>query len=262
MSNAQPARLLLRNVSVSRNGRRVIDGVSAELRGGEFVALLGRNGAGKTTLLKAMAGLLPSNGDLELDGRSLASLAVHERARTIAYLPQSGEIHWPLSVVDIVALGRMPYGASRKLNADDRAAIARAIGACDLESLAPRRATELSGGERARALLARMLAVEAHILLADEPVAALDPAHQLAVMETLAGEAARGRLVIIVLHDVAMALRFCSRAIAIADGRIAADGAPEQLLTSGALSTLYGVDFALAQTETGDSAAVMRRNPT
>lgn len=229
-------------LSVSLGGRAILEGIDWTARAGEFICVLGPNGAGKSTLLRALSGLLKANG-VTLDGRALDSLSPRERARQIAWLPQTGQAVWPLDVRAVVALGRMPHGVTLdSLGARDNDAIENAIKACDLEALASRDVTTLSGGERARALLARALAVEAPVLLADEPVSALDPQHQLTVMDALRAQARRGRLVIAVLHDLTLAARFADRILLMSDGRIAADGPPQTVLTGALLRDVFGVE--------------------
>lgn len=237
--------LAVEGLTVRRGPRLALDDVSFAARPGEFLVALGPNGAGKSTLLRALAGLQPHDGRVVLGGADLAGIAPRERARRVAWLAQEGAAHWPLPARDIVALGRIPFGApGGRLSGADAAAVERALAACDALQFADRPVTELSGGERARVLLARALAVEAGLLLVDEPVAALDPAHRLMVMERLAAEARAGRIVIAVLHDVGLALRAASRLLLLDRGRLVADRPAAEAFADDALDRVFGVRFA------------------
>ncbi|MBK9080813.1 MAG: ABC transporter ATP-binding protein [Rhizobiales bacterium] len=227
------------------HGRAALRDASFRVAPGEFVVVLGPNGAGKTTLLRALAGLAPARGTARFGGDDLLAMRARERARRLAYLPQSGEAHWPLPAREIVALGRIPFGApGGRLSAGDEAIVARAMAACDAAQFADRPITELSGGERARVLLARALAVEAPLLLVDEPVAAADPAHQLLVMRLFAEQAAQGRLVVAVLHDVALALRHAHRVLLLDGGRLVADRKSADAFADDTFDRVFGVRFA------------------
>src|SRR5262249_40381843 len=184
-------------VSVELAGTRVVEGATLALEPGDLTLLVGPNGAGKTTLMRALAGLIPADGRIELAGRPLAAYAARERARHIAYLPQGHVFHWPMSVAAVVALGRHPHADALAPLADaDRVAVAKALAATAIEPWASRAVTTLSGGERARVALARALATQAPILLADEPTMSLDPRHQLIVMELIARAAHDGGAVL------------------------------------------------------------------
>lgn len=234
--------LACENLSVSLGGREVVRDVTAALSGGVLVGVLGPNGAGKSTWMRALAGLVARRGTVSIDGHDLAGMSRSAIARQIAYLPQGQTLNWPLSVERLVGLGRLPHLAPMSRIADaDRAAIGRAMQRADVASLAGRIATELSGGERARVLMARALAVEAPVLLVDEPLASLDPAHQLGGMEILREEAARGVLVVAVMHDLTLAHRHCDRILLMQDGALVADGAPADVLTPANLAAVYGV---------------------
>jgi len=237
----------LDHVAVALGGRRIIDGVSAELAGG-VIGLIGPNGAGKSTLVRAIAGLVASEGTILIDGAPVASIALRERARRIAYLPQGQAVHWPLTVERVVALGRLPHLAPfARPGEAEGAAIERALERTDLVALRDRPIDQLSGGERARVLLARALAVEASLLLADEPLAALDPSHQIEVMALLRAEAGRGATVIAVLHDLTLAARWCDRLLLIDHGKLVADGSPREVLTADHIRAVYGVSAFIGE---------------
>lgn len=213
-----------------------LNGISAELRPGAVTAICGPNGAGKSSLLQCLAGLLkPEAGALSLDGRPLAGFEPRERARTLGYLPQVGEIAWDLSVAGLAALGRLPHG--------DRgdAQVAAALAALDLMPLAARPVSTLSGGERARALLARVLVGEPRWILADEPLAALDLAHQLALVGHLRQAAKGGAGVVLVVHDLALAMNHADRVLVLDGGRVVADGCPDEALAEPVVDQVWGV---------------------
>lgn len=231
------------NLTMTAHDARIIRDVTLTLDGGRLVGLIGPNGAGKSTLLKILAGLLPpTSGTLSIDGRSIKSIDRQTLARTVAYLPQHGPAHWNLSVEAVVRLGRLPHrGRSGGSAANDEAATTRAMRTTDIEALRRRDIDTLSGGERMRALLARALAVEAPVLLADEPVAALDPRHQLLTMELLRETARAGALVVAVLHDLSLAGRFCDRLVLLHEGAVIADGTGAEVLSDANIAAAYGI---------------------
>jgi iron complex transport system ATP-binding protein len=242
-------KLVLDNVGVTLGRRNVVEGVSAEFGAGTLTGIVGPNGAGKSTLARAILALVPASGTVQVDGIAAAAMPRAELARRIAYVPQGQTLHWPLTVERLVGLGRLPHLAPMSRISDaDTAAIERAMERADVLELRDRIATELSGGERARVLFARALAVEAPALIADEPLASLDPGHQIDVMDMLRAEAADGALVIAVLHDLTLAARYCDRLLLIDAGRIVADGPPAEVLTTERLRAVYGID---ARVETG-----------
>jgi iron complex transport system ATP-binding protein len=243
------ALLTASNLSVTLSGRPVLHEVSLSLQHRHLVALVGPNGAGKTTLLRALAGLQSSTGTIHVAGDALASLSLRERAKRFGYLPQGHVVHWPLDVKDVVALGRYPHGATdpARLTSSDKAAVERAMQATDVVAFADRRVTELSGGERSRVALARVLAVEAPIVLADEPTASLDPRYQIDVMTNLRDVANSGVLVIVVTHDLGLAARFADTVLVMSDGRLAAQGAPRQALSDDIVANVFRISAYRAE---------------
>jgi len=237
--------------------RNALDGVSARLEPGAVTGIVGPNGAGKTTLLKVAAGLLSlASGMCAAFDRAVSSWPREMLARRVAYLPQGGEAAWPLPAHEIVALGRLPHGATLgRLTSADAAAIERALARADALAFASRRVDALSAGERARVLFARALATEADVLLADEPAAHLDPAHQLRLMELLREEAARGAAVAVTLHELPLAAR-CDRLLVLDHGRVAAEGLPDAALSDDVLARVFGIAAARATGANGISAPV------
>ncbi|MET0248498.1 MAG: ABC transporter ATP-binding protein [Sphingobium sp.] len=235
--------IALQGLSARLGRRKVVQEIDATLTPGTLTGIIGPNGAGKSTLMRAMLGLIPVQaGQVTLDGQDIAVLTPETLARKIAYLPQGQTLHWPLSVERLVALGRLPHlGPMSRMTAQDREAIQEAMRRTDILPLAQRNATELSGGERARVMLARALAVGAPALAVDEPLASLDPGHQIDVMELLAREAKEGALVVAVLHDLMMAARYCDRLLLIDAGRLVADGSPREVLDEERLRAVYGI---------------------
>ncbi|WP_304615388.1 ABC transporter ATP-binding protein [Paracoccus sp. (in: a-proteobacteria)] len=226
--------MTLSGLSVHRGACPVLDGIDLSVGPGEFVGLLGPNGSGKTTLLRAAMGLLPARGRA-----SLAELAPVARARRAAYLPQGREIAWPMPVGAVVALGRIAHGEGAAPR--DRAATEAAMAALGLGAMRDRDATALSGGEQARVLIARALAQETPLLIADEPIAGLDPAASIRVMALFSDLARQGRGVVAALHDLGLAARHCTRLVVLHQGRIAADGPPEAVLTPDLLAHVFGI---------------------
>ncbi|MEO1242939.1 MAG: ABC transporter ATP-binding protein [Pseudomonadota bacterium] len=232
----------LENVSALLDRRRVLNNVSFTANAGEFIGLIGPNGAGKSTLLRASAGLLPiDGGTILINGDPVDALAPIERARRLSYLPQARPIFWSMPARTIVTLGRFAFGGATAPNEADDAAVTRALTDAEADHLADRPIATLSGGELARIHLARTLAGETPIILADEPIAALDPAHQLSVMGLLREKAESGRTVIAALHELSLAIRYCTRLIVLDRGSIAADGAPNDILTTELLRSVFGV---------------------
>jgi len=246
---SEAALLTARGLGVTLSGRVVLKDVSLALQARHLVALVGPNGAGKTTLLRSLAGLIPSDGIIEIGGQALSSLPLRERAKRFGYLPQGHVVHWPLPARDIVALGRYPHGATdpARLSPGDTEAVLRAMQAVDVMQFSERRVTELSGGERSRVALARVLAVEAPVILADEPTASLDPRHQIDVMKNLRTTADNGVLVIVVTHDLGLAARFADHVLVLREGRLVSQGTPSVALSEQVMADVFRISAYRAE---------------
>jgi iron complex transport system ATP-binding protein len=242
---------------VTLEERPILSDIGLEIRRGEFVGLIGPNGAGKTTLLRVLANLQRADtGAVRLDGVELGALPPRQLARRVAYLAQGAPAHWPLRVDKVVALGRLPHlDWWQRPGAADAAAIERALALAEVAHLRQRIVTTLSGGERTRVLLARIFASAPELILADEPVAALDPYHQLHVMEILRDHAHRERpgqprgAVLTVLHDLNLAARFCDRLVLLAAGRTVCAGSVREVLVNEHLHRVYGVEARIAEAD-------------
>ncbi|WP_299308410.1 ABC transporter ATP-binding protein [uncultured Croceicoccus sp.] len=232
--------------------RPLVKDASFALEPGTLSVLIGPNGSGKSTLLRLALGLLkPDGGEATIGGTPVATLSPMARARRIAYLPQARPLVWPQPVGDIVALGRFAYGAAPgRLSQEDRAAVARALAAFHLQGFEERAADTLSGGELARAHLARALAAETPLIVADEPVAALDPRHQHQTMQLFRDMARAGRAVLTVVHDLDLALRYADRLLWMSEGCLVADGSPHATVSASRLREVFRIDAAVV--EAGD----------
>ena len=231
------------NISVVKDGQSLVKDASFTLKPGELTVLLGPNGAGKTSLLQASLGIeRPSAGTAMVDGHNIASLSPQARARKISYLPQTRPLAWPARAADIVALGRFAYGASpARLGDDDRRAIDKAITACELTYLAERAADTLSGGELARLHFARTLAAQTDYLIADEPVAALDPQHQFRILDLIRSYVDTGNSALIILHDINLAARYADQLLWMKEGEIVARGSVKDSLSPERIEQVYNI---------------------
>ncbi|MGN0921072.1 MAG: ABC transporter ATP-binding protein [Cellvibrio sp.] len=204
---------------------------------GEIIGILGPNGAGKTTFLKSIAGLLDAEGEIRVEGELLSHSA--KRAQVISYLPQQQDVHWSLSVRDIVALGRAPFGFSEPERIDE------AMKMCGVETFSTRSIDQLSGGEQARVHLARVIATQAKVLLADEPLASLDLWYQQQVMRVLRHYADQQHCVVMTIHDLSLAARYCDKLVMIHEGQLIASGSAQDVLTQENIRLAYGVDVLI-----------------
>ena len=239
--------LIVDNLSLKAGDATLVDDASFTLSPGELVILLGPNGAGKTSLIRGALGLQAlTAGSATLDGQETAKLSPVERARKIAYLPQTRPLAWPNQVHDVVSLGRFSHGATLgKLTGSDAAAVDRAIVSCDLTHLSHRTTESLSGGELARVHCARAFASDAPLLIADEPTAALDPRHQFRILDLIKSYVSDGGGAVLVLHDIELAARYATRLIWMKDSRIIADGPPSETMTPERLADVYRVSARL-----------------
>lgn len=238
------SRIAATDLTVTYDGVQRLNGVSLQAQGGQLIGLIGPNGAGKTTLLKTLAGLIePHKGVVAIDGQTVDVWRRDLLARTVGYLSQTRDVHWPVTVERLVSLGRLPHrGPWDGLSDEDERAISDALNATDTDVLRHRAVTTLSGGELARVLLARVLAGTPNIILADEPVSGLDPGHRIQVVQRFQELARQGHLVIIVLHDLTLASRYCDRLLLLNDGALVADGSPHHVLTPKRVREVYNVE--------------------
>jgi len=238
--------LVARKLAVRLGGRTLFEGLDASFAPGRVTCIVGPNGAGKSTLMACLAGLRrPDAGEVELGGAAILKLGAAARARRIGFLPQAPEIAWPIEAETLVGLGRIPHRSSGRAAAD-RQSVAAAMQATAVSQFAHRRVDTLSGGERARVLIARALAGEPEWLLADEPLTGLDPGHQMdaaGLLRRLACETGLG--VALTLHDLPLALRLADHVLVMAEGRVIAQGAPAEALTPDIIRRAYGVDARL-----------------
>ncbi len=242
------------NLSIQRGERDVLTDISFTANGGEFIGLVGPNGAGKTSLMRAMLGLLAHQGHC-----SLSDLSIQEKAKTTSWLPQTRDIAWPMSVKSLIALGRQPHSTD---DATNEAAISQAIQDMELGDFIDRPATELSGGETARALIARCLAQTPALFMADEPLAGLDMAHQISALELFRKKADAGGLIISSIHDVGLAARYCTRFILLGDTQLLADGVPLAIMKDPLFADIFSIDTIFATAEDGTLFMPKKRSKT
>ncbi|ARN74785.1 ABC transporter ATP-binding protein [Oceanicoccus sagamiensis] len=240
------------NLSLRFNGSDILNNVDITVDAGDFVGLIGPNGAGKTSLLRILANLQqPDSGTIRLDNNNLSSINRKQLAQTLGYLEQGAPAHWPLQVRRLVELGRLPYLSPwGQLSGKDKAIVDNAMAQAEVEHLSERIISTLSGGERLRVLIARMFATEPNIVLADEPIAALDPYHQLHTMELFREHCDRGGSAVVVMHDLNMAARFCDRLVLLNQGEVACEGSVATVLTEDNLASVYGIYAQLDQQST------------
>jgi iron complex transport system ATP-binding protein len=248
------ALLKLEGVSASLGGRRVLEDIGFEVGPGEVVGVLGPNGAGKTSLLRAALGLLRLDaGTARLGGFEVISLNPPQRAARVGYLPQERRLAWNLQASKVVSLGALSEPPARA-----REIALEMLGRVGLAPLADRGVFDISGGERARVLLARLFATRAPLLVADEPAAGLDPDAQLMTMDLLRAEAARGGGVVVTLHDLSLAARSCDRIVVLDQGRVASQGPPSAALSSAVLAEVFGLEGGIIDTPQGAVVAARR----
>lgn len=233
-----------KNISVTLGKREILKDVHIDLEAGEIVGLIGPNGAGKSTLIRALAGVsMPSSGEITILGQDQKKMKEKDRAKTVAYMPQNEWIYWPLPVERVIALGRIPHLMPwQQISQKDEQIVTETMKLTDVKHLVGRSADQLATGEKRLVMLSRVLAVDSPILLADEPVAALDPNHELQVMQLLKTIAEKGRGVMVVLHHLTLAARFCNRLFLMHHGRMVASGSPREVLTPEKIKNTYGVE--------------------
>lgn len=249
----------IRDLTVAVPGRRLLDGLTLDLPAGRVTALIGHNGSGKSTLLKVLARqIAPTAGHVAFEGRPLAGWRPRDHARRLAFLPQTTPPAEGMTVRELVALGRYPWhGALGRFGPADHAAVDAAMAECGVAPLADRLVDTLSGGERQRAWLAMMVAQAAGTLLLDEPISALDIAHQVEVLALVRRMChQQGRSAVIVLHEVNMAARFCDHVVALRGGRVAMQGPVTELMRAEVLAAIYGLPMQVLDRPGGSPVAV------
>jgi iron complex transport system ATP-binding protein len=245
----------------TRDAIDILRGVDMAVQKGELVGLIGPNGAGKSTLLRLLCGISQaSGGTVAYGGKPLADISAEQRARDIGYLAQGARAQWPVTVERVIELGRLPYqGFWQRTNSEDRAAIEHAMQIAEVVAYRNRIATTLSGGEQTLVMLARIFATQPPLIFADEPVAALDPYHQLHVMELLREHASHENAAVVVLHDLGLAARFCDRLYLLQHGQVFASGTPGEVLTQDNLRAVYGIESRIECSAEGVSVTPVKR---
>ncbi len=254
MSNLQ-----LQSADYAVDGKQILKDINLSMATGEFVILLGANGAGKSSLLRCALGLSTlSQGTATLNQTPISNLDSAERARHIAYLPQQRPVAWPLSVFDVVSLGRYAFGVSLgRLGDKDLSMVEIAIAQCELESLRDRRIDTLSGGEAARVHCARAFAANAEFIFADEPTAALDPKHQIRVMQLIRDYVDQGRGALVVAHEANLAARFADRLVWLSEGQIINDGSVKDTMTEEMMARVYGVSSRVTEIDGNINVSIL-----
>lgn len=239
------------DLTVKYASKSILDKIDFSIEKGELIGLIGANGSGKTTLLKTLSGKLSANKqNIKFLGQKLSAYKQQQFARDLAYLPQGNESHWPISVNELVMLGRLPHrqpwrGASNK----DKQIVKKALQDCDVIQFENRTIDTLSGGERSRVFLARALAVEPKLLLADEPIAGLDLGHQLEVMERFRKLSDSGMGIVTVIHDLTLAARYCHRLVLLGGQKVIAEGQPKDVLTDKNLANGFKIQAHIGEIE-------------
>jgi iron complex transport system ATP-binding protein len=256
--------LVVSGLSVSKSGKSILSGVSFTAPAGTVTGLIGPNGAGKSTLLCALLGLVPATGTAQFEGHNLPAMPRRDRARMVAFVEQSASTEERLTVRDVVALGRIPHEPAWQSGPDpiDAAIVDDALAETGMTAFATRRFDTLSGGEQQRVHLARALAQEPRLLLLDEPTSHLDIRAQLQLLALLRHKAAKGMTVLLALHDLNLAARFCDHLVMLSDGALAAEGAPREVLTPDLLGTVYGVNARLVSDPVSDHPLIVYDDAT
>jgi len=240
---------------------RILEGIDIQVEAGELVGLIGPNGAGKSSLLRLLTGVEAcTRGEVRFDGQPLAQMPAMQRARRMGYLVQGAMAYWPFSVEKVIELGRIPYQKWwQQASSEDQVRVEAAMAKTETLAFRNRIVTTLSGGEQTLVMLARIFATEPDLIFADEPVAALDPYHQLHVMEILRNHATENRAAIVVLHDLSLAARFCDRLYLLSHGKLDCSGSVGEVLTRENIARVYGVDSHIEYNEKGVSVTSLAR---